>query len=109
MYRVSAPCILPLVSFRSEEVCSFNLCLTLTPEQYNINDSSLILVIQDTYVMCVLFFSFSDICKIYLEQKNYEMAKRYAIGNREHMDIILVSQAEHYFKDQRYVQYHAVG
>ncbi|CAI8047134.1 Vacuolar protein sorting-associated protein 18 homolog, partial [Geodia barretti] len=43
-----------------------------------------------------------DIWKIYLEQKNYEMAKRYAIGNREHMDIILVSQAEHYFKDQRY-------
>ena len=57
---------------------------------------------------CILIFAylylfFRDIWKIYLEQENYEMAKRYAIGNREHMDVILVSQAEHYFKEQRFL------
>ena len=51
--------------------------------------------------LVIAYYVSSDIWKIYLEQKNYEMAKRYAIGNREHMDVILVSQAEHYFKEQR--------
>lgn len=41
--------------------------------------------------------------KIYLEQEQYEMAKKYAKGHRGHMDTILVSQAEHYFKQQRLV------
>ena len=40
-----------------------------------------------------------------MEQEQYEMAKRYAKGNREHMDTILVCQAEQYFKDQRFVLY----
>ena len=41
--------------------------------------------------------------KIYLEQGQYEMAKKYAEGHREHMDTVLVSQAEHYFEGQRSV------
>lgn len=49
----------------------------------------------------VIYLSLSDVWKIYLEQEQYEMAKKYATGHREHMDTILVSQAEHYFKEQR--------
>jgi hypothetical protein len=43
-----------------------------------------------------------DVWKIYLEQEQYEEAKRYATGHSGHMDTVLVCQAEHYFKQQRY-------
>ena len=45
-----------------------------------------------------------DVWKIYLEQGQYEMAKKYATGHRDHMDTILVSQAQHYFQQQRLVR-----
>ena len=48
--------------------------------------------------------SYRDVWKIYLEQEQYEMAKKYATGHSGHMDTILVCQAEHYFKEQRLVR-----
>ena len=48
--------------------------------------------------------SYRDVWKIYLEQEQYEMAKKYATGHSRHMDTILICQAEHYFKEQRLVR-----
>ena len=44
-----------------------------------------------------------NVWRIFLEQGEYEKAKQYSDGNQEHIDTIVIRQAEHYFKQGRLV------